>query len=160
MRKRITNIIITLSMILLLSGCSAKDDKVSDAAEGVVKAMFTAPNPELYDPDAVTVIGEGQDEGNAAENKKIEDNWEVLVGKYFEEGRLEYFISTYGLQYLTDAALENKEISVKEIELVNKTDTSETVLIKYLDGATEKEEKIYFQYDQEGLIRDVKPSDN
>ena len=82
------------------------------------------------------------------------------MGKYFEMGRLEYFISTYGQQFLFEADSEEKEIYVKEIELVDQTDTSETVLVKYMDGEKEKEEKIYFQYDQDGLIRDVYPLRN
>ena len=155
-------IIILLLSLSIIPGCSKGDDNtVSEAAEKVVDAMFTAPNPKLFTSETATVIGEGISEKEQSEQKEeIEKNWEDLLGKYFEMGRLEYFISTYGQQFLFEADSEEKEIYVKEIELVDQTDTSETVLVKYMDGEKEKEEKIYFQYDQDGLIRDVYPLRN
>ena len=155
-------IIILLLSLSIIPGCSKGDDNtVSEAAEKVVDAMFTAPNPKLFTSETATVIGEGISEKEQSEQKEeIEKNWEDLLGKYFEMGRLEYFISTYGQQFLFEADSEEKEIYVKEIELVDQTDTSETVLVKYMDGEKEKEEKIYFQYDQGGLIRDVYPLKN
>lgn len=155
-------IIILLLSLSIIPGCSKGDDNtVSEAAEKVVDAMFTAPNPKLFTSETATVIGEGISEKEQSEQKEeIEKNWEDLLGKYFEMGRLEYFISTYGQQFLFEADSEEKEIYVKEIELVDQTDTSETVLVKYMDGEKEKEEKIYFQYDQDGLIRDVYPLKN
>ena len=56
--------------------------------------MFTAPNEELYSPDASTVIGENNDANSDdafANSEKILENWNKLVGKYFESSRLEYF---------------------------------------------------------------------
>lgn len=155
-------IIFLLLLLSIIPGCSKGDDNtVSEAAEKVVDAMFTAPNPKLFTSETATVIGEGISEKEQSEQKEeIEKNWEDLLGKYFEMGRLEYFISTYGQQFLFEADSEEKEIYVKEIELVDQTDTSETVLVKYMDGEKEKEEKIYFQYDQDGLIRDVYPLRN
>ena len=162
MKNNIIKIIILLLSLSIIPGCSQGDDNtVSEAAEKVVDAMFTAPNPKLFTSETATVIGEGISEKEQSEQKEeIEKNWEDLLGKYFEMGRLEYFISTYGQQFLFEADSEEKEIYVKEIELVDQTDTSETVLVKYMDGEKEKEEKIYFQYDQDGLIRDVYPLKN
>lgn len=162
MKNNIIKIIFLLLLLSIIPGCSKEDDNtVSEAAEKVVDAMFTAPNSKLFTSETATVIGEGISEKEQSEQKEeIEKNWEDLLGKYFEMGRLEYFISTYGQQFLFEADSEEKEIYVKEIELVDQTDTSETVLVKYMDGEKEKEEKIYFQYDQDGLIRDVYPLRN
>ena len=47
--------------------------------------------------------------------------------------RLEYFVSTYGQTYLSEAAYNNTKITVKDISLDSKTDDSETVLVTFLD---------------------------
>lgn len=154
---------ILLLLFILLTGCSdkkASESTVSPEAEAVITAMFTAPNEELYSPDASTVIGENNtaDSENASVNsEKILENWNKLVGKYFETGRLEYFISTYGQTYLSEAAYNNTKITVKDISLDSKTDDSETVLVTFKINKEEMVEKIYFSYDQDGLIKDVYP---
>ena len=154
---------ILLLLFILLTGCSnkkASESAVSPEAEAVINAMFTAPNEELYSPDASTVIG-----GNNATNsddtstcsEKILENWNNLIGKYFENGRLEYFVSTYGQTYLSEAAFNNTKIAVKDISLDSKTDDSETVLVTFLVDKEEIVVKVYFSYDQDGLIKDVYP---
>ena len=101
---------ILLLLFILLTGCSGKkasESAVSPEAEAVINAMFTAPNEELYSPDASTVIGENNDANSDdafANSEKILENWNKLVGKYFESSRLEYFVSTYGQTYLSAAA--------------------------------------------------------
>mgnify|MGYP006991255593 CR=1 FL=1 len=120
--------------------------------------MFTAPNEELYSQDASNVIGENTDANSDdafANSEKILENWNKLVGKYFETGRLEYFISTYGQTYLSEAAVNNTKIALKDISLDSKTDDSETVLVTFLVDKEEVVVKIYFSYDQDGLIKDV-----
>ena len=55
---------ILLFLFILLTGCSTKkasESAVSPEAEAVITAMFTAPNEELYSPDASNVIGENTD---------------------------------------------------------------------------------------------------
>ena len=154
---------ILLLLFILLTGCSTKkasESAVSPEAEAVINAMFTAPNEELYSPDASTVIGENNDANSDdafANSEKILENWNKLVGKYFETGRLEYFVSTYGQTYLSQAAFDNTKIAVKDISLDSKTDDSETVLVTFSFDKKEIVEKIYFSYDQDGLIKDVYP---
>ena len=150
---------ILLLLFILLTGCSdkkASEAAVSPEAEAVITAMFTAPNEELYSPDASNVIGENTDAA-FANSEKILENWNKLVGKYFESNRLEYFISTYGQTYLSEAAYNNTKITVKDISLDSKTDDSETVLVTFKINKEEMVEKIYFSYDQDGLIKDVYP---
>ena len=138
----------------------ASESAVSPEAEAVITAMFTAPNEELYSQDASNVIGENTDANSDdafANSEKILENWNKLVGKYFETGRLEYFISTYGQTYLSEAAVNNTKIALKDISLDSKTDDSETVLVTFLVDKEEVVVKIYFSYDQDGLIKDVYP---
>ena len=154
---------ILLLLFILLTGCSnkkASESAVSPEAEAVINAMFTAPNEDLYSVDSSSVIGENStaDSENASVNsEKILENWNKLVGKYFETGRLEYFVSTYGQTYLSEAAFNNTKIAVKDISLDSKTDDSETVLVTFLVDKEEVVVKIYFSYDQDGLIKDVYP---
>ena len=114
-------------MFILLTGCSdkkASESAVNPEAEAVITAMFTAPNEELYSPDASNVIGENTDadsENASVNSEKILENWNKLVGKYFESDRLEYFVSTYGQTYLSEAAYNNTKITVKDISLDSKT---------------------------------------
>ena len=114
---------ILLLLFILLTGCSDK------------KASESAVSPEeLYSQDASNVIGENTDANSDdafANSEKILENWNKLVGKYFETGRLEYFISTYGQTYLSEAAYNNTKITVKDISLDSKTDDSETVLVTF-----------------------------
>ena len=141
---------ILLLLFILLTGCSTKkasESAVSPEAEAVLNAMFTAPNDDLYSLDSSTVIGENStaDSENASVNsEKILENWNKLVGKYFETGRLEYFVSTYGQTYLSEAAVNNTKISVKDISLDSKTDDSETVLVTFKINKEKMVEKIYF----------------
>lgn len=154
---------ILLLLFILLTGCSdkkASESAVNPEAEAVITAMFTAPNEELYSPDASNVIGENTDANSDdafANSEKILENWNKLVGKYFERDRLEYFVSTYGQTYLSEAAYNNTKITVKDISLDSKTDDSETVLVTFKINKEEMVEKIYFSYDQDGLIKDVYP---
>lgn len=165
MTKKATNktCFILLFLFILLTGCSTKkasESAVSPEAEAVLNAMFTAPNDDLYSLDSSTVIGENStaDSENASVNsEKILENWNKLVGKYFENNRLEYFVSTYGQTYLSEAAYNNTKITVKDISLDSKTDDSETVLVTFKINKEEMVEKIYFSYDQDGLIKDVYP---
>ena len=86
---------ILLLLFILLTGCSdkkASESAVSPEAEAVITAMFTAPNEELYSQDASNVIGENTDANSDdafANSEKILENWNKLVGKYFENG-IEY----------------------------------------------------------------------
>ena len=150
---------ILLLLFILLTGCSdkkASESAVSPEAEAVITAMFTAPNEELYSPDASNVIGENTD-ANSDDAFANSENWNKLVGKYFERDQLEYFVSTYGQTYLSEAAVNNTQIAVKDISLDSKTDDSETVLVTFKINKEEMVEKIYFSYDQDGLIKDVYP---
>ena len=148
---------ILLLLFILLTGCSdkkASESAVSPEAEAVITAMFTAPNEELYCPDDSNVIDANSDDA-FANSEKILENWNKLVGKYFERDQLEYFVSTYGQTYLSEAAVNNTQIAVKDISLDSKTDDSETVLVTFKINKEEMVEKIYFSYDQDGLIKDV-----
>ena len=89
----------------------------------------------------------------------------LAIVVYLNFNRIQFLMKGYSWSTTSEIVRsfddsEEKEIYVKEIELVDQTDTSETVLVKYMDGEKEKEEKIYFQYDQDGLIRDVYPLKN
>ena len=123
-----------LLCLLVAQTKKASESAVSPEAEAVITAMFTAPNEELYSPDASNVIGENTDANSDdafANSEKILENWNKLVGKYFENDRLEYFVSTYGQTYLSEAAVNNTKIAVKDISLDSKTDDSETVLVTF-----------------------------
>ena len=127
---------ILLLLFILLTGCSDK------------KASESAVSPENTDANSDDAF---------ANSEKILENWNKLVGKYFERDRLEYFVSTYGQTYLSEAAYNNTKITVKDISLDSKTDDSETVLVTFKINKEEMVEKIYFSYDQDGLIKDVYP---
>ena len=50
---------ILLLLFILLTGCSdkkASESAVNPEAEAVITAMFTAPNEELYSPDASNAV--------------------------------------------------------------------------------------------------------
>ena len=53
--------------------------------------------------------------------------------------------------------LNNTKIAVKDISLDSKTDDSETILVTFSVDKKEIVQKIYFSYDQDGLIKDVYP---
>lgn len=154
---------ILLLLFILLTGCSdkkASESAVSPEAEAVITAMFTAPNEELYSPDASNVIGENTDANSNdafANLRKFLRTGTSLQENILSSRPLEYFVSIYGQTYLSEAAYNNTKITVKDISLDSKTDDSETVLVTFKINKEEMVEKIYFSYDQDGLIKDVYP---
>ena len=150
---------------VLFTGCSAKTEKqeVSEPAKAVLEAMFTAPNEDLYNENAISVIGEGvipsdSEEGEKKEaSKKIEKNWDDAVGKYFAESYLSDFVATTGTKYLAEAVMDDVDCSVEKMDLIEKSEDSEMVEVSYRMGEDERTARLSIQYDDNGRIRALAP---
>lgn len=142
-----------LLMACILGGCVSKsEDAVSNGVEAVVDTMLTCPNDELC--PSISVIGMGTEEyytENQDEIILMEDilpNWEEKVGNYFAKGKLEAFLNnTSGLTYLTEAQKENIEIKVIKKQLVEKTETTETVKVTAEKDGKEFDVSYVFAFD-------------
>ena len=128
---------------------------------------MNAPNPDLSFYPYMTTIGldTSQDEleSQMAETQEAKDqvyeNWDNLLGQYFAAGMLDRFISE-GMsgQYLMKADMEDIEISVKDIQLVERGDYVETVLVNLQVGDQEESVTWEFTHDETGLITKVRPA--
>lgn len=151
-----------LVFALLLVSCAPNNKTVSKEAEKVIDAMMTCPNPELYDADNHSVIGEGVEvsdekrEQIAKRDTEIFKNWEKAVGEYFDDTGLENFYGKAAMMYLAEAKQDDIEIKVKDKALLEKSELTEKVRVTLLKGESEKEVIVEFQYDADGRISDVK----
>lgn len=145
-------------MVCILGGCVSKsEDAVSNGVVAVIDTMLTCPNDELC--PSISVIGMGTEEyytENQDEIILMEDilpNWEEKVGNYFAKGKLEAFLNnTPGLTYLTEAQKENIQIKVIKKQLVEKTETTETVKVTAEKDGKEFDVSYVFAFDSDGLI--------
>ena len=88
MKNNIIKIIILLLSLSIIPGCSKGDDNtVSEAAEKVVDAMFTAPNPKLFTSETATVIGEGISEKEQSEQKEEIEKNKALMAAFKKESK-------------------------------------------------------------------------
>lgn len=140
---------------------------VSEQAKAIIEAVMNAPNPDLSFYPYMTTIGldTSQDEleSQMAETQEakeqVYENWDNLLGQYFAAGMLDRFISE-GIsgQYLMKADMEDIEISVKDIQLVERGDYVETVLVNLQVGDQEESVTWEFTHDEAGLITKVRPA--
>ncbi len=148
-------------MVCIFGGCVSKsEDDVSKGVETVIDTMLTCPNDALC-PD-ISVIGMGTEEYNKDNQDNLiltEDilpNWEEKAGNYFAEGKLKAFLNNGpGLTYLAQAQYENIQIQVVKKQLVEKTETTETVKVTAVKAGEEFEVSYVFTFDSDGLITKV-----
>lgn len=153
--------IFSLLMACILGGCVSKnEDTVSKGVETVIDTMFTCPNDELC--PSISVIGMGTEEYYKETQNDIvlvEDilpNWEEKIGNYFAKDKLEAFLNNApGLTYLLEAQKENIQIKVIRKQLIEKTETTETVKVTVQKDGKEFEVSYDFAFDPDGLITKV-----
>ncbi len=153
--------IFSLLMACILGGCGSKnEDTVSKGVETVIDTMLTCPNNELC--PSISVIGMGTEEyykENQDDIVLVEDilpNWEEKVGNYFAKDKLEAFLNNApGLTYLLEAQKENIQIKVIRKQLIEKTETTETVKVTAQKDGKEFEVSYDFAFDPDGLITKV-----
>ena len=158
--KKIFMLILLCAMLL---GCSkAERDQGAqreEAANKVITAMFTGPNEDLCNESAFEMIGEGiekpEEKGEGWE--ELKQNWKDLVGEYFVSEVFDTFVEMGPAnQFLSEAYIREETMSIEEIELSQKEEDTEVYLVHWLIGEEEREDKIFFRYDSEGLIEEVK----
>lgn len=151
----------SLLMIFIFSGCaSKKNNTINTGTEAVIDVMLTCPNDELCPSNSIIGMGtEELDEENQDAIVSMEDvtqNWEKKVGSYFAQGKLESFLNNGpGLTYLLESQKDNVNIKVKNKQLKEKTDTTETVKVTAEKDGKEFEVTYVFTYDSDGLIKKV-----
>lgn len=168
-----------LMMAVLLAGCQSEDkttkekepdpkktevkeEEVSAEAKAVIEAMMTGPNSDLlFMPSAV---GEGVDTTQAqenagetaGENASVMENWEDKIGDYFtENGMQDFLTSGPAMKFLLMAEEEGTELQVKEITLEDRSEYTETVHVRYMQGGREEEAGFTFTRDSDGKITQV-----
>lgn len=161
MKNRILFMIILVCAMLL--GCSKEekdpDAQREEAANKVITAMFTGPNEDLCNESAFEMIGEGieesEEKGDGREGLK--QNWKDLVGEYFVSEVFDTFVEMGPAnQFLTESYRRKETMSIEEIELSQKEEDTEVYLVHWVIGEEEREDKIFFRYDSEGLIEEVR----
>ena len=161
MKNKIMLLIILVCTIL--SGCSKVDKKQEisreAAARKVINAMSTGPNEDLCNESAFSMIGEGVDLPleKGEDWKELKQNWQTLVGEYFAIDALDTFLE-YGpaIQFLSEAYFKGTIMSVEKIEIVQKEAQTEVYLIHWIIGEEKRQDKIFFRYNSENLIEEVK----
>lgn len=158
---KIVCVLFFVLMIFMFSGCaSKKNDSINTGTDAVIDAMLTCPNDELCPSNYTIGMGteeldeENQDAAVSMEN--VIKNWEEKVGSYFAQGKLESFLDNGpGLTYLLESQKDNIKVKVKDKQLKEKTDTTETVKVTAEKGGKEVEVTYIFTYDSDGLIKQV-----
>lgn len=157
-QKRFRFLIIALTATIFLSACksSENDNSISTAAEKIIQTIGNCPNEEYYSTSDITAIGEGTD--NSSETAPVDtyQNLKDTLGKYFTDTAFDAFYSQ-GIadKYFSDAFMNNYEISVQDIELVEKKDNSETVKVTFKKGSAEDADTFLFTYDDDGLVTKI-----
>lgn len=152
-----------LLFCIVLSGCS-KESEDSDAArkqraEKVIQAMFGVSDKELYSEDFLSYIGIDAENHPVNEEKREEicANWDVVVGNCFAEGMLEEALdSGVLLTYMGEADLEEAEIELESVELDQEETLTEVYQVTWLLGKEQQQVKIFFRFNEAGLIEEVK----
>lgn len=164
--KKLSFLIITLTTVIFLSACksSENNNSVSTAAEKIIQTIGNCPNEEYYSTTDITAIGEGTDSSseNSEETEPVDtyQNLKDTLGEYFTDTAFDAFYSQ-GIadKYFSDAFMNNYEISVQDIELVEKKDNSETVKVTFKKGSTEDTDTFLFTYDDDGLVTKITITD-
>lgn len=166
-KKLFSFLIISLTAAIFLSACSSSsenDNSVSTATEKIIQAIGNCPNEEYYSTADITAIGEGADSSseNSEETEPVDtyQNLKDTLGEYFTDTAFDTFYSQ-GIadKYFSDAFMNNYEISVQDIELVEKKDNSETVKVTFKKGSTEDTDTFLFTYDDNGLVTKITITD-
>ena len=160
-QKRFCFLIIALTATIFLSACksSENNNSVSTAAEKIIQTIGNCPNEEYYSTSDITAIGEGTDSSSESSETESVDTYQNLkdtLGKYFTDTAFDAFYSQ-GIadKYFSDAFMNNYEISVQNIELVEKKDNSETAKVTLKKGSAEDTDTFLFTYDDDGLITKI-----
>ena len=163
-QKMLSFLIIVLTSAFVLSACqssSESDNSVSTAAEKIIQAIGNYPNEEYYSTSSITAIGEGTDSSSESSETEPEpvdtyQNLKDTLGEYFTDTAFDTFYSQ-GIadKYFSDAFMNNYEISVQDIELVEKKDNSETVKVTLKKGSVEDADTFLFTYDDGGLVTKI-----
>ena len=160
-QKRFRFLIIALTATIFLSACksSENNNSVSTAAEKIIQTIGNCPNEKYYSTSDITAIGEGTDSSSeSSENESVDtyQNLKDTLGEYFTDTAFDAFYSQ-GIadKYFSDAFMNNYEISVQDIELVEKKDNSETVKVTFKKGSAEDTDTFLFTYDDDGLITKI-----
>lgn len=158
--------IIGILLLIILILCVKKplnlENDVGENAKKVIQAMFTGPDQNLYNKDYMNVVGEGIDISQEKDEKAealrfIKENWQDEVGECFSEGTLDQFIeSGPALQYLIESETRKTKISIEEINLKQKEASTEVVSVTFLVGEEKRKADVFFRYDSEGLIEEVR----
>ena len=126
-QKRFRFLIIALTATIFLSACksSENNNSVSTAAKKIIQTIANCPNEEYYSTSDITAIGEGTDSSSESSETEPVDTYQNLkdtLGEYFTDTAFDAFYSQ-GIadKYFSDAFMNNYEISVQDIELVEKT---------------------------------------
>ncbi|WP_138374055.1 MULTISPECIES: hypothetical protein [Oscillospiraceae] len=151
----------SLLMVFMFNGCtSKKNDTISKGTEAVIDTMLTCPNDELCPSNSIIGMGtEGlgeENQDNTASMENVLKNWEKKVGSYFAQGKLESFLNNGpGLSYLLESNNDNIQIKVTDKQLIDKTDTTETVKVTAEKEGKKFEVTYIFTFDSDGLIKRV-----
>lgn len=161
-KKLFSSLIITLTAVTFLSACKSSpenNNSVSTAAEKIIQTIGNCPNEKYYSTTDITEIGEGAN--SSSENSETEpvdtyQNLKDTLGEYFIDTAFDAFYSQ-GIadKYFSDAFMNNYEISVQNIELVEKKDNSETVKVTFKKGSAEDTDTFSFTYDDDGLVSKI-----
>ena len=161
MKNKIMLLILLVCAILL--GCSKADKKQEisreDAAQKVINAMLTGPNEDLYNESALSVIGEGVNMPleKGEDWEVLKQNWQTLIGEYFASDGLEAYLEEGPAnQFLSEAYIKDFSMAVEKTELVQKEAQTEVYLVHWRIGEEKRQDKIFFRYDAENLIEEVK----
>lgn len=158
--KKIVMMILVCAVLL---GCSKADEdqdaQREEAANKVITAMFTGPNEDLCNESAFEMVGEGIEEPMERGDgwKELKQNWEDLIGEYFLPDVFDTFVERGPAnQFLTEAYRRGETMSIEEIESNQKEESTEVYLVHWIIGEEERQDKIFFRYNSEGLIEEVK----
>ena len=161
MKNRI--LFMSILVCAMLLGCSKAeknpDAQREEAANKVITAMFTGPNEDLCNESAFEMIGEGIEEPEEKGEgwEELKQNWKDLVGEYFVSEVFDTFVEMGPAnQFLSEAYIREETMSIEEIELSQKEEDTEVYLVHWGIGEEEREDKIFFRYESEGLIEEVK----
>ena len=162
-QKRFRFLIIALTATIFLAACksSENNNSVSTAAKKIIQTIANCPNEEYYSTSDITAIGEGTDSSSESSETEPEpvdtyQNLKDTLGEYFTDTAFDAFYSQ-GIadKYFSDAFINNYEISVQNIELVEKKDNSETLKVTLKKGSVEDADTFLFTYDDDGLVTKI-----
>ncbi len=161
--KKAAVIAAIIAILTALSGCSVNSEDLSTqreaSAEKIIEAMFTGPNEELCNMDTFARIGEGVEESAelSAEMEVVVENWRETAGAYFAEGVLEEFVEQGAArQFLSESCITEEKMAVQHIEKKQEEESTEVYAVDWKMGEDERRSDIFFRYDKEGLIEEVK----